>query len=187
MRRLLPVMICVLVVAPLCAQPAGRSYKPGPPAQPWGTWYWLTDISAITGIPGTSLPTVIAFDEAGTFTCTEGNSFGGVPGAAFVYSAGVGAWVKTEGDVFKATRIGFVFDKATGVLKVIGRSRFTFEFAGDFEHATGTLFVETLPCGVPFACPDPLDPDAAWIPASPPNGFPTTARRLHAVPIAGEP
>ena len=189
MRRLLPFVILALLVAPLYAQPATQTSKTGPPAQPWGTWYWVTDISGVTGMTGSSLPTVISFHEDGTFACAEGNSFGGVPNATFVYTTGLGTWVRMGGGAiaFEATRLGFVFDKASGILKGIGRSRFTFRFAGDFEHITGTLFVETLSCAAPIFCPDPLDPDATWVPTSPPGGFSGTAMRVHAIPVPVEP
>jgi hypothetical protein len=188
MRRLFLIVVLTLVVAPLGAQPAGQWYRPDSPAQPWGTWYWVTDISAMTGINGTSLSTVITFHEDGTLACAEGNSFGGFPGAALAYSTGLGTWERERRGTFKATRLGFVFDKATGVLKGIGRSRFTFQYAGHFDEITGTLFVETLPCSAgPMFCPDPFDPDAVWTPASPPTGFPATARRVYALPIVGGP
>lgn len=185
MRRfVLPIVMLVMVAAPLCAQPAGPASAPRAAAQPWGTWYWVTDISAMTGTSGTSLPTVITFHENGTLACAEGNSFGGFPGAAFVYSAGLGTWERARRGTFNATRLGFVFDKASGVLKGIGRSRFTFQLARDFDEITGTLFVETLPCSAgPMACPDPLDPDAVWVPASPLGGFPATARRMEVLPV----
>ena len=188
MRRvLLPIVILVMAAAPLCAQPAGPVSAPRVAGQPWGTWYWVTDISAATGINGSTLPTVITFHEDGTLACAEGNSFGGFPGAVLVYSAGLGTWEKERRGTFRATRLGFVFDKATGVLKGIGRSRFTFKYAGDFDQITGTLFVETLPCSTgPMFCPDPFDPDAVWTPASPPGGFPATATRMNALPVPEE-
>jgi hypothetical protein len=185
MRRfLLPIVILVMAAAPLSAQPAGPMSAPRVAGQPWGTWYWVTDISAMTGINGTSLPTVVTFHEDGTLACAEGNSFGGFPGAGLVYSGGLGTWEKERRGTFNATRLGFVFDKASGVLKGISRSRFAFQYAGRFDEITGTLFVETLPCSTgPMTCPDPLDPDAVWMPASPPGGFPATARLVHTLPV----
>lgn len=175
----------ILLCTALNSMAAGRKVA----GQPWGTWYWVTDLSVFgPGMEGTSLPTLIVLSSDGTFSCAEGNAFGGYEGAAEVYSEGHGTWVKTNRGTFLGTRLSMIFDKDTGVLIGIGRSRFSFGFAGDFNHIKGTLFTEALYCmDGPFFCPDPLDPEAPWVPTSPPGGFPATATHLDALPAGDLP
>ena len=178
------VAVAALAVLLLAATNAFTSAPPIVAAQPWGSWYWLTDLSAVV-FPGANLPTVISFHPDGTFMCSEGNTFGGYEGATELNSTNNGTWVRMGANSFRATRLGFVFDKGTGVLTGISRSRFSFHFVGNkSDQIEGTLFVETLSCnGNPFGCPDPLDPNAVWTPDSPPQGYPGKAMRIHAMPV----
>ncbi len=114
--------------------------------------------------------------------CDEGVTFGGYAGATETHSPGLGTWERTGGKSFRATRLMLVFDKATGVLLGITRSRFDFHFAGDFSRIEGLLWMEYLACPSPFACPDPIDPNAAWLPISPQQGLPGKALRVPLVP-----
>ncbi len=165
---------------------AGASATPPPiaVAQPAGSWYWLVDLSA-GAFPGAEFPALVSFHPDGTFTVSESNTFGGYVGATELNGTGHGTWVRTGMNSFRATRLGFVFDKSTGVLTGFSRSRFTFHFVnGNFNQIEATLFVDTLSCGGnPLGCPDPLDPNAVWTPASPPQGLPSKATRIHALPV----
>ena len=151
--------------------------------QPWGSWYWLTDISAFTGFPGTTSPTLLGINQDGSFTCAEGTMFGGYIGATETYTPGMGTWKKTGGGIFHASRLMLVFDKTTGVLTGILRSRFSFHFVGSFNRIEGKLWLEVLSCSDPFGCPDPLDPGAGWTPLSPPEGLPGWATRIPVLPV----
>ncbi len=176
----------VLVTALVVLLLAGASASPPSTvaAQPAGSWYWLTDLSAVA-FAGAEFPTLVSFHPDGTFTCSEGNTFGGYVGATEFNGTGHGTWVRTGANSFRATRLGFVFDKATGVLTGFSRSRFTFHFIpGNFNQIEGTLLLDTLSCGSnPFGCPDPLDPNAVWTSTSPPQGLPGKATRIHALPV----
>jgi hypothetical protein len=128
---------------------------------------------------------LVIFHQDGSLSCAEGTMFGGYVGATEVYSPGHGTWIKTGAGTFRGTRLGLIFDKTSGVLIGIGRSRFSFHFVdGKFDRIEGRLFLESLSCpDGPFACPDPLDPAAVWTPLTPPDGWPASAKRIRAVRV----
>lgn len=183
MSRIVVGIIVVTACAVFLLAATSASSPPIVTAQPAGSWYWLLDISAIA-FPGAEFPALASFHPDGTFTVSESNTFGGYVGATELNGTGHGTWVRAGANSFRASRLGFVFDKATGVLTGFSRSRISFHFVnGNFNQIEATLFVDTLSCGGnPLGCPDPLDPNAVWTPASPPQGLPGKATRINALP-----
>jgi hypothetical protein len=111
--------------------------------------------------------------------------FGAVPTATTRATPFHGVWERTGWQSIGGTSLYLIFNAAGG-LTVLGRSRSSLQFADDFDHFQGKMFVETLPCsaGPPLTCPDPLDPAAKWapFPNMPPDGYPVTGARLDRVP-----
>ena len=72
---------------------------------------------------------------------------------------------------------------ATGNVIGLERHRCSLDYSADFSRYAGTEFAETISCATPLTCPDPLDPNAKWTPASwaPPTGFPVSAERVEVV------
>jgi hypothetical protein len=68
----------------------------------------------------------------------------------------------------------------------VARKRARFWFSGDFDHITGTMLLDVLPCPMPPTCPDPLSAaDTDWQPFNPlgmPSEFSIHAARISTVP-----
>lgn len=148
--------------------------------QPWGTWVWQTSFG-----PGLSLPALLTLDKDGTVSVSDGQMFGGLPGATTRYSPLHGVWERTGAGRIGGTSLWLIFDAPSGVLVAIGRCRTALTLTSGGEALEGTMFLETLPCFAgPLGCPDPLDPAAPWLPYPnlPPTGLAVSAKRLHRVP-----
>ena len=165
----------IVLVTPQISSTSAQSTQGG---QPWGSWLWLTLGPGFTG------QNVAIFHQDGSMTCAEG-PFAGYEETNEAYGPGHGTWEKTGPNTFRGVRYVMVYDKTTGVRIGISRGRFSFHFVpGNFDQIEGRLFVELLGCpDGPFACPDPLDPANVWTPASPPEGLPASAKRIHTVPV----
>lgn len=149
--------------------------------QYWGTWVWQTQFG-----PGVALPALITLHIDGTVAGSDGTMFGGTPNSTTRTTPLHGVWERTSAQSIGGTSLYLVYNAATGVLMAYGRARTSLQFADDFDHFQGKMFVETLPCPGPTSCPDPLDPAAKWVAFSgmPADGFPVTATRLERVPAA---
>lgn len=165
------VLVAVSSLWPASAQSAG--------AVPWGSWAWRTHLA-----PTASLPALVTFHADGTVTGSDGLMFGGLPGSPTRMSPIHGVWEHTGRHSIGGTSLYLVFDAPSGVLIAIGRARSSLHFVTDFDHLQGRMFLESLPCPSPVACPDPLAEDAGWIsyPGMPPDGFAVSATRVHRVP-----
>ncbi len=181
MRRLTSISVVaafavaiLLVITPNSFEAAAETQG----GQPWGSWLWLTHVA-----PGVTGQTVAIFHQDGSMTCAEG-PFAGYPSNE-AYGPGHGTWEKDGGGTFLGVRLLTIFDITTGVKIGIQRGRFYFHFVpGNFDQIEGKVIVESLSCPEgPFACPDPLDPAAVWTPVSPPEGWRSSAKRIHTVPV----
>jgi hypothetical protein len=122
----------------------------------------------------------------GTITGSDGAMFGVMPTATMRITPFHGVWERTGFQSIGGASLYLVFN-ATGGLIALGRVRSSLQFADDFESFQGKMFVDMLPCtaGPPVSCPDPLDPAAKWVlatPTQPKDGFPVTAVRVARVP-----
>jgi hypothetical protein len=109
--------------------------------------------------------------------------FGGLPGATNTTGPVHGVWEKTGPKSVDGTTFYFNFDM-NGVLIGYGRDRWSLTFGKGFMNYQGTEFLETVSCGFPLTCPDPLDPGTQWtaLPGMPPNGYPVSGKRVQMVP-----
>ena len=158
-----------------------RSIWSGHWGQVWGTFYFLTTYPS-----GNVIPTLVTYHVDGTITGSDGTMFGAMPTATIRLTPFHGVWERTGFQSIGGTSFYLVFN-ATGGLSALGRVRSSLQFADDFESFQGKMFVEMLPCtqGLPVTCPDPLDPAAKWVvatPTQPKDGFPVTAVRVARVP-----
>jgi hypothetical protein len=145
--------------------------------QIWGSYVWQTQMGS-----GSQLPALITFHIDGTVTGSDGSMFGAL-NANIRTTPLHGVWERTGWQSIGGTSLYLVFDAATGAVLKYGRSRSSLQFADDFNHFQGKMFIESLTCGTPLTCPDPLDPVAKWQanPMMPPDGFPVTGKRLERV------
>jgi len=158
-----------------------RSIWSGHWGQVWGTFYFLTTYPS-----GNVIPTIVTYHVDGTITGSDGTMFGAMPTATTRMTPFHGVWERTGFQSIGGTSFYLVFN-ATGGLSALGRVRSSLQFADDFESFQGKMFVEMLPCtqGPPVSCPDPLDPAAKWVvatPTQPKDGFSVTAVRIARVP-----
>ena len=163
------------------AAQTSRSIGFGHWGQVWGTFYFLTTYPS-----GNVIPTVVTYHVDGTITGSDGTMFGVTPSATTRLTPFHGVWERTGFQSIGGTSFYLVFS-ATGGLIAVGRVRSSLQFADDFESFQGKMFVEMLPCtqGPPVGCPDPLDPAAKWVlatPTQPKDGFPVSAVRVARVP-----
>lgn len=145
--------------------------------QIWGTYVWQTQMGS-----GNHLPALITFHIDGTVTGSDGSIFGGL-NARIRTTPLHGVWERTGWQSIGGTSLWLVFDAATGAVIKYGRGRSSLEFAGDFNHFQGKMFIESLTCDAQLTCPDPFDSTAQWVPnpTMPPDGFPVTGARLERV------
>ncbi len=146
--------------------------------QTWGTFVHQVQVG-----PGVNLPALVNLNLDGSVVVSSGLMFGGLPGSPNRLSAIHGVWRKTGIRSVGATTLFFVFD-ANGILTGYQRNRCTLKFSGDFKSYDGAEFMETTPCPLPFACPDPLDSGTAWtpLPDMPITGFPVSGKRVQWLP-----
>jgi len=133
-----------------------------------GIWYWQNAFG-----PGV-LPSVMTFHNDGTAMVSDGITFGGLPLAMnpFTVTPFYGVWKHTGPHKFTATFLALLFDRVTGILAGIVRTRAQFAFLEDFKHIAGTMRLDALLSDqtsplFPLNCPDPLAPDAIWVPFGP--------------------
>lgn len=146
--------------------------------QIWGTYVWQTQM-----VPGNHLPALVTFHVDGTITGSDGSMFGALKSTIRTTPLH-GVWERTGWQSVGGTSLYLVFDATTGAVMKYGRTRSSLQFADDFNHFQGKMFVESLTCDMQFTCPDPFDPAAKWVPnpTMPPDGFPVTGARLERVP-----
>ena len=144
-----------------------------PQPQPWGTWMWWLHLPG-----GRTMPTIVTLHKEGTANSTPGTLFG----AQYLFSPLHDVWEKTGPNHAKTTCLQFIYDAASRTLLGFGRTRIDVNM-DDFDHLSGTMYYEFLPCPTPVSCPDPTDPGAVWQPWTtfPATGRPFTATRLKRV------
>jgi hypothetical protein len=125
-----------------------------------GVWYWQNIFG--DGV----LPSILTFHNDGTVLCSDALAFGGIPPTMNPYTLTpfYGVWERTRRHEYTATWLSLAFNRETGILAGIVRSRANFAFADHFDQIAGTMFVEMLACPSFLTCPDPLAPNAAWAP-----------------------
>ena len=180
MRRLMACsgLIALFVAASaIAAEPQQNRGPWGHWGQFWGTWVWTTN---------NRLPGLVTFQFDGTMVVSDGSMFGGIiPNSTTRMTPLHGLWERTGLQSIGGTSLWLIFDSNTGMIMGWGRSRSTLQFADNFDHLQGKMFVETLACaaGPPVSCPDPLDSAVKWVanPNMPQDGFPVSATRLERV------
>lgn len=179
MKRLVIVIGMTLLVATalVFVGPTKQSASAASEERVWGSWYFLATVG-----PNLKLPSVSTINQDGTEVTSTGQTFGGLPNFPFHITPFYGVWGLTGPNTIQTTDLLLRFDATTGVLKGIGRAR-TEGHLVDSDHIQGTLFLEAIDCPTPLTCPDPFDPQAAWVPAQDPNGLPFEATRIHLVPV----
>jgi hypothetical protein len=177
-RSVILVGLMLLVAAALVfVGPAKQSASAASSKQAWGGWYFLTTLG-----PDLKLPSVFTRNQDGTETLSTGQMFGGIPGFPFRITPFYGVWTITGPNTIQTTGLLLRFDATPpGLLKGIVRAR-TEEHFIDSDHAQGLLFLEAIACPTPLTCPDPFDPQAAWVPEQNPNGLPIETTRIQVVP-----
>jgi len=152
------------------ASPRVEAANPHDIAGTWVTWATIA--------PGVQVPILQTFSVDGTFVASDVSMFGGLPGVMIRATPLHGVWELDRRDMVTTTGLAMIYDASTSLLAGFIRSRAigTIDRTGEGE---GTVTVEFLPCPTPLTCPDPLSPDATWVPAP---GFPPsmtfTTRRL---------
>ena len=134
-----------------------------------GVWSWQNTMPSAWFGPDAVLPSVLTFHNDGTTVCSDGIAFGGLPLAynGFCYTPFQGVWERTGPHEFTATWLSLRFDRTTGVLDGFARARAKFKFSTDFDHIAGTLYMDFLRSSAgPLKVPDPLAPDAIWVPSA---------------------
>jgi hypothetical protein len=150
-----------------------------------GTWAWQTSLPVSPGLE-MPLPALVTYHIDGTVSVADATMLGGLPAAAnpFMYTPGQGVWEHTGHHEFGGTSLYLRFDRSTGILLGILRSRAHIEFGADFDHIKGTMHLDFLSCSSPLTCPDPVSaPPEAWQSFGPVSDFSFTATRLHVVPM----
>lgn len=178
MRNLtLGVVLMAATIPALAESRANRSGVFTHWGQVWGTYVWQTQVGA-----GNHLPALITFHIDGTITGSDGSMFGAL-NAKIRTTPLHGVWERTGWQSIGGTSLYVVFDAATGAPAKYGRARSSLQFAADFNTFEGKIFIESLTCASPLACPDPFDPAAKWDPnpTMPPDGFAVTGQRLERI------
>jgi hypothetical protein len=140
-----------------------------------GTW-----VVWVEPQPGIQIPLLQTFTSDGTVISSD--SMGGLPGALVKMSPLHGVWKRTGPNTFNAMNLALVFDTNSGLFLGFGRTRAMLIVTGKKnEEGTASVYIEFLSCPSSFECPDPQDPDAAWVPYFP-GAIEATATRLQLVP-----
>ncbi|OGD18119.1 MAG: hypothetical protein A2W03_14705 [Candidatus Aminicenantes bacterium RBG_16_63_16] len=135
-----------------------------------GVWHWQNVMPPAMFGPNAVLPSLLTFHNDGTVMCSDSLAFGGLPLAysPYTYTPFYGVWERTGPHEFIATWLSLRFFRTpgdlAGNLAGIVRARAQFTFADDFDHIAGTIHLDGLACPTPLTCPDPMAPDALWVP-----------------------
>ena len=155
-------MAAVVVVALAVTIPANpQGAQPGRWGQFWGTWVHWAHFGT-----GQKFPALVTISVDGTLTVSGGTGIHGV-------------WERTGVSSIRATSLLQNLDAAGSVIG-LERHRCSLDYSDDFNSYQGTEFAETVSCPTPLTCPDPLDPETKWTPASwaPPAGIQVSATRV---------
>ena len=145
-----------------------------------GTWM----LSTVVG-PGAALPSFVTYAADGTLVYADALMFGGVELLPMKVGPFFGVWEQTGPRDFGGTSVGLLFDPTTNDVIAIARARSALRVARGGAHASGTIFLEMVPCPTPVTCPDPADPAVSWVPfGGPVNGFAVSLSRIVRVPAA---
>jgi hypothetical protein len=149
-----------------------------------GSWVWTHHFG-----PMGSMRSLVTFGKEGTVVGASGGMFGNPLGPTPEERAAKegplhGVWERDGAAGIRGVVIMARYD-SSGMMVGFSRARTVVQLV-DRDHMEGTSSLEVLggcsaPPAGPLGCPDPTDPDAAWVPfpMMPPSGFVVTGTRIH--------
>jgi hypothetical protein len=133
---------------------------------PHGGWVWWTELGG-----GMRVPAVMSFGVDGNVIVSDVAMFGGVFFNPFRISPMHGVWAKSARNRIQSTSYWMVYTpifdptNTAGLNNLAGFGRVRAELQSNGpDQMAGVFWLDFLPCASPLACPDPLDPAAAWVP-----------------------